>query len=43
MLPTRKPEEPELYLHVVNGGIEKVSESGIQKPQQEKIRQKKNQ
>ena len=35
--------QKELYLHVVNGGIEKVSESGIQKPQQEKIRQKKNQ
>jgi len=35
--------QKELYLHVVNGRIEKVSESGIQKPQQEKIRQKKNQ
>jgi hypothetical protein len=33
----------ELYLHVVNGRIEKVSESGIQKPQHEKVRQKKNQ
>jgi len=33
----------ELYLQVVNGRIEKVSESGIQKPQHEKIRQKKNQ
>lgn len=35
--------QKELYLNVVNGRIEKVSESGIQKPQQEKIRQKKNQ
>jgi hypothetical protein len=33
----------ELYLHVVNGKIEKVSESGTQKPQHEKLRQKKNQ
>jgi len=32
----------ELYLHVVNGKIEKISEPGVQTPQSEKVMQKKN-
>ena len=32
----------ELYLHVVNGRIEKVAESGVQPPPKEKVRPQKN-
>jgi hypothetical protein len=34
--------QKELYLHVVNDRIEKISEPGIQTPQSEKVMQKKN-
>ncbi len=32
----------ELYLHVVNGRIEKIAESGVQTPPKEKVRPQKN-